>query len=87
MSKSKHSVNRGKLIKEMRNKDGGAHPYSGPEPAYVAVADKMGLGLFAFGPAGVLDFNPPAHLATMRHIAWEMISSLESALAVETESS
>jgi hypothetical protein len=85
VSKSKHSVNRGKLIKEMRNKDGGSHPYSQPEPAYIGVADKMGLGLFAFGPAGVLEFNPPAHLATMRHMAWELISSLESVFAAETQ--
>jgi hypothetical protein len=84
IAKNKHSVSRGKLIKEMRNKDGGSHPYSHTEPAYAGVADKMGLGLFAFGPAGVIEFNPPAHLATMRHMAWEIITSLSSAVAVKT---
>lgn len=86
IAKNKHSVSRTKLIKEMRNKDGGSHPYSQPEPAYVGVADKMGLGLFAFGPAGVIEFNPPAHLATMRHMAWEVVASLRSAMATQPRS-
>jgi hypothetical protein len=73
----KYCVTRGVLITQMRNKDGGSHPYSEAEPAYRGVADKMGVGLYAFGPAGVIEYDPPAHIATMRHIAHEVLTSLE----------
>lgn len=76
VAKDNHRLDRADLIRQMRNKDGGAHPYSEPEPNYKAVSSKLGLGLYAIGPSGVMEFNPPAHVATIRQIAHEVLSSL-----------
>lgn len=78
LPKGGSKVSRQTLISQMRNKDGGAHPVSEAKPAYQAVANKMGLGLFAVGPAGAMAYDPPAHFATMRHLGHEMTSSLKA---------
>ena len=74
------SLSRFQLFHTMRNKQGGAHPYSTPEPNYAAASAKQGLGMYAIGPYGQVDYDPPAHLATIRHMAHELKSSISAVL-------
>ncbi|MBA4747742.1 MAG: hypothetical protein H2056_03400 [Sphingopyxis sp.] len=75
------TLNREKLIEQMRNKVGGSHPASDPSQIYAEVADEMGLGLYAvYGMAEqrqTLPFTPTAPFATVRQIAFEMVASLK----------
>lgn len=76
IANTKHRLDRAGLIKQMRNKGGGAHPYSEPEPDYKALSDKWGLGLQAVSSAGAVPYEPPATVATIRHMAHEVMVSL-----------
>lgn len=68
-------LTRYRLYHQMRNKDGGSHPRSDPDPSYSAASDPIGLGLRAIGSYGGLPYDPPAHFATMRQMAYELLSS------------
>jgi hypothetical protein len=68
-------VSRRYLYMTMRNKDGGAHAPSAVEPEYAGASSPHGLGLKAFGVEGSLQFDPPAHYATMRQMAHELLIS------------
>jgi len=80
ISTHKHRTSRGDLISQMRNKDGGSHAPSDPTEAYNSVASKVGIGLTAIGPDGHVNFDPPAHFATIRHISYEVSLSIGAVL-------
>ena len=74
-SASGKGLSRRRLFYQMRNKDGGSHMKTEPEPDYAAVANPLGLGLSAFGPNGAIEYQPPPHFATMRHMGHEILNS------------
>jgi hypothetical protein len=74
-AKNGKGISRKFLYNVMRNKDGGAHAPSSVNTDYAEVGNPRGIGLYAFGIEGVVPYDPPAHFATIRQMAHEIMTS------------
>ena len=83
--RERRQLSRKDLVLSIRDQDGGAHVDATlRDPVYLGVSRLASLGWAARSTDGPLDFDAPAHLASVRQIAWEIEQTLPAAFALRT---